>query len=122
MAVQAVTNNGPDLYLRDAGIVTSTWAAMANGDSGTPVQLDAFADRSLQVTGTFGVGGSCTLEGSNDGVNYFALHNPQGTLIAQTAAGLVQILELTLWVRPRVTAGDGTTSLVAVMTAGRTIR
>ena len=122
MAIQPVTTQGPDLYLRDAGIIIATWAAMANGDTGVPIQFDAFADRSFQVTGTFGAAGSATLEGSNDNVNWFALRNPQGTVIAQTAAGLVQVLELTLWVRPHVTAGDGTTALIAAMVGGRTIR
>ena len=122
MAIQAVTTLGPDLYQRDAGVITATWATMANGDTGAPVQFDPFADRSFQVTGTFGAGGSATLEGSNDGTNYFALRNPQGTTIAITTAGLIQVLELTLWVRPHVTAGDGTTALVCVMMAGRTIR
>ena len=122
MAIAAVTTVGPDLYLRDAGIITATWATMANGDTGAPVQFDAFQDRSFQITGTFGAGGSATLEGSNDGTNYFALHNPQGTVIALTAAGVVQVLEATLWIRPHVTAGDGTTALVAVVMGGRTIR
>ena len=120
MTVQAVTQTqilgGIHNGATDAvcGFI-NTWATMANGDTGKPVQLPGYGDKSIQVTGTFGSGGSCTLEGSNDGTNYFALTNPTGTTIAVTAAGLVAVTEACLWVRPHVTAGDGTTALVAVV-------
>lgn len=91
------------------------WAAAANGDTGAPQLLPGYADKSIQVTGTFGSGGSCTLEGSNDGVNYFALTDPTGTTIAITSAGGKAITESTMYIRPHVTAGDGTTALVATV-------
>lgn len=85
---------------------------LANGDTGTPVLLPGYADKSIQVTGTFGAGGSATLEGSNDGVNYFTLTDPTGTVIAITSAGGKAITESTQFIRPHATAGDGTTALV----------
>jgi hypothetical protein len=97
-----------------------TWAAMANGDTGAPVNFPGYGDKSIQVTGTFGAGGSCTLEGSNDGVNFFALTNPTGTTIALTAAGIVAVTEAAQFIRPHVTAGDGTTALIAVVFARNT--
>jgi hypothetical protein len=102
--------------------VVATWGPMANGDTGSPLKRPDLVDRSLQVTGTFGAGGSVAVEGSNDGVNFYALSNPQGTTIAVTAAGIVQIEEATVYVRPHVTAGDGTTSLTCTMCARRTLR
>lgn len=96
-------------------LVWGSTVALANGDTGTPVLLPAFADKSIQVTGTFGTGGSATLEGSNDGVNYFALTDPTGTVIAILAAGGKAITESTQFVRPHVTAGDGTTALVVTV-------
>ena len=98
-------------------VVIATWGPMQNGDVGLPAVttspgLALFADTSVQVVGTFGAGGSVAFEGSNDGVNYAALHDPEGNTIALTAASpLKAILENVMNDRPHVTAGDGTTSL-----------
>ena len=96
-----------------------TWTGLLNGDDGSSWEGPDCADRSVAVTGTFGTGGSITIQGSNDGTNWFALTDPQGNAITKTAAALEQITEITKFVRPIVTAGDGTTSLVATMYARR---
>lgn len=95
------------------------WSGLVNGDDGDPLEMPGSADRSIQFTGTFGVGGTIVLEGSNDGTNYVTLTDPQGNAISKTAAGIEAVLELTRYVRPRVTGGDGTTSLVATMLVKR---
>lgn len=101
------------------------WNSLANGDDGTPVEASGtFPDKSIQVLGTFGAGGTIILEGSNLPNNsaWATLNDPQGNALSFTAANLEQVLEQTRWVRPRVTAGDGTTSLQAylfVTTVGR---
>ena len=87
------------------------WSGLLNGDDGGPFQQNGFGDRSVTFTGTFGTGGSVQLEGSNDGANWFVLSDPSSTTIVKTAAAIEQVLELSLYVRPRVTAGDGTTNL-----------
>lgn len=87
------------------------WEAVGQNDDGDPVEMIGSSDRSVQVTGTFGSGGTIVLEGSNDGTNYETLTDPQGNDVSFQAAGLVQVIELTRYVRPRVTAGDGTTDL-----------
>lgn len=89
------------------------WENMANGDVGdTAVRLGHYADRSVQVVGTFGAGGSVSLKGSNDGGTTWAtLTDPAGNAITFTSTGLKQILHLPHRIRPEVTAGDGTTSL-----------
>lgn len=90
--------------------------SLANGDTGAPYgDTPGQADRSVQVHGTFGVGGSVTLEGSNDNVNWFTLHDLQNNNVTFTAAGLKQIQEVALYVRPNCTAGDGTTSLTVTL-------
>ncbi|SOD41322.1 hypothetical protein [Nitrosovibrio sp. Nv4] len=94
---------------------TITWTGLANGDTGAPLVSFDHADMSAQVDGTFGVGGSVTLQGSNDGANWYALTDPQGNAITKTAAGLEQATEIVKYVRPSVTAGDGTTSLTVVL-------
>jgi hypothetical protein len=87
------------------------WQGLLNGDDGAPYQLLGRGDRSVQFIGTFGAGGSIQLEGSNDGTNYAVLSDPSSTTIVKTATAIEQVLELTRYVRPRVTVGDGTTAL-----------
>lgn len=97
------------------GIYLCTWSNMANGDTGTigvsSATYMASSDRAVQVTGTFGSGGSVSIKGTLDGTNYEILTDPQGNAITLTASGLKQITELTKYVIPAVTAGDGTTLL-----------
>ena len=95
----------------DLSVKRVKWLLMANGDSGASIKFGAWQDRTVQITGTFGTGGSVQLEGSNDGANWFVLSDPSSTTIVKTAAAIEQVLELSLYVRPRVTAGDGTTNL-----------
>jgi hypothetical protein len=95
------------------------WPTMANGDSGAPglspgpsaIDLIPWLDRTFQVEGTFGVGGTLLVEGSNDGVHWETLTNPQGTPISITAAGIWQVTEVVMQMRPRVSGGDGSTAL-----------
>lgn len=96
---------------------TFTWGPLANGDDGASVQYGAFTDRSIQFRGTFGTGGTVVLEGSNDGTNWQTLTDPQGNVISKTAASIEAITEATRYVRPRVTAGDGTTAITAILFA-----
>lgn len=92
-----------------------TWSGLLNGDSGDQQGFLASGDKSVQFNGTFGVGGTIVFEGSNDGLNWFVLTDLQTVAISKTAAALEGIAEATLYVRPRVTAGDGTTSIIATM-------
>ena len=88
-----------------------TWTNMANGDVGQAFVGGGAADRSVQIRGTWGTGGSTTLKGSNDGTNYLALTDPQGNAITKTADALEAVMELAAYTRPEVTAGDGTTAI-----------
>jgi hypothetical protein len=122
MAVQAKT---PTLIpSRSENAHTIVWVALANGDSGDPLEMPGSADRSIQFTGTFGAGGTVIVEGSNEitPTNWVNLRDPQGTALSFTAAGLKAVLEVTRWIRPRVTGGDGTTAIVATMCVRRNNR
>lgn len=95
------------------------WANMANGDVGVAINeisnMVTHADRSVQVEGTFGVGGTVAIEGSNDGTNFEVLNDPSSTALNITSAKIKGILEAARQIRPHVTAGDGTTSLTVTM-------
>lgn len=95
------------------GRMNYLWSGLLNGDTGTPAgTMEHVADYTLQVTGTFGVGGSVALQGSNDGgVTFFALEDVTGTTIAATTNKIWRLSHITKQVRPIVTAGDGTTTV-----------
>lgn len=114
MAVAAVTIT--DVSEKgDGSCLKIAWASMANGDTGAAVRYPKHNDKSIQVTGTFGTGGSVAVEGSNDETNFAALRSPDSSTIAITSAGVRAVLENTVQVRPHVTAGDGTTALIVTM-------
>ena len=98
-------------------IITITWANLANGDDGGPFEGAQYADRSVQVTGTFGSGGTVLIEGSNDGTNYSTLTDAQGNALSIQAAKIEMIAELVRYIRPRVSAGDGDTDITVTLLA-----
>lgn len=110
----------------DGGIdaIVISWGPLANGDTGKPVSRPALGDKSIQIEGTFGAGGTIVLEGSNQAAatNFRTMTDPAANLLSLTAAGLKQVTEVTTWVRPNVTAGDGSTSLTVTLVARRTVR
>lgn len=98
--------------LDSRGCSRVSWTGLLNGDDGEAVELGAFRDRSVQVVGVPGVGGSVRIEGSNDGgTTFHALNDPQGNALDITTLKIEQLLEITHLIRPRVTAGDGSTNL-----------
>lgn len=97
------------------------WNSLAAGDDGKPFPFVDCADRTIQVEGTFG-GGSLIFEGSNDGVNYRTLHDPQGVLLSIATAQIFTVTQVPKWIRPRVSGGDVTTALSVSMVARRTNR
>lgn len=105
----------PVVEILGENTVRATWSGLLNGDTGAPVDWPLYADRSVQVVGTFGAGGSVSIEGSNDDSNYVALSDARGSALAITAARLEQVEDCSKSIRPNVTAGDGTTSLKVVL-------
>lgn len=100
---------------RSNSVVKTIWSGLLNTDTGSPAVFPENADRSIQCTGTFGAGGTIVIEGSNDGTNYSTLTDQLGSSLSMTAAGIKMITELTFYIRPRVSAGDGTTNLTCTM-------
>jgi len=104
-----------------AGVTKYTWASLANGDTGTPLAMPASADMTVQLLGTFGVGGSCRIEGSNDGgTTYATLDEADGNALNLTAAAIELVRENPELIRPNITAGDGATALTVILVAKRT--
>lgn len=82
------------------------WETLTESDTATEVELGAFADRSVQVVGTFG-GATVVVEGSNDGTNWVTLSDYQGTALSFTAAFLAPVAELTRFIRVSASGGTG---------------
>lgn len=113
MTVRAIATTDINTFGDNGHIVQ--WTGLLNGDSGVPLDMIGSADRSVQVTGTFGTGGTVLIEGSNDGTNYATLHDPGGNALSLTSAQIVAVLEVSAYTRPRVSAGDGTTALAVTL-------
>jgi hypothetical protein len=94
------------------------WASVANNDTGELCEIPGAADRSVQVQGTFG-GATVIIQGSNDGTNWHTLNHPQGSPLSFAAAGLKGVVEITRFIRPSVSGGDGTTSVTVTLLARR---
>jgi hypothetical protein len=98
-------------------VAVTTWSSLAADDDGEPVRLAVYSDRAIQIAGVFG-GASVTIGGSNDGETYHALTDTSGGALTLTSAALKAIVELPIYIKPRVFGGDGTTALKVVL-AGR---
>lgn len=100
-----------------SGIQIVVWKDLHNEDIGDSFEISVPGERSVQFSGVFG-GGYASLEGSNDGVNWVTLTDPQGNLISKNGSSLEAVTELTRFVRPVVT-GDGSTSIDVCLLVSR---
>lgn len=111
MAVRDLNIEELKTFRDDAHVASWEGLTNATSDSGEPLEMPGSADRSVQVIGTFGSGGTCVIEGSNDGVNYSTLTDYQGNALSIQSATIDSISEITRYIRPRISAGDGATDL-----------
>ena len=91
--------------------IVVTWSAMATGDTGEPVSLAEYGDRTFQVGGTIG-GATLTIEGSNDGTTWNTLNDCQGVALALTTAAIKMCRERPMYVRPNCSGGAGVAIVV----------
>ena len=124
------TVTGLEISYRDSRsnpLVAQSWSALTTAnDRGSPFEWPLGADRSIHVYGNEGTGGTLVLEGSNkeaptdDDADWVALNDTEGSAISVTAVpDLTNVGTLARWVRPRVTAGDGSTSYNVILIARR---
>ncbi len=107
-------------YETSLDVALTTWAGLFADDDGEAVRLAVYSDRSIQVTGTFG-GASVTIAGSNDGITYHALTDTAGDPLTLTAGALKQIVELPVFLKPRVFGGDVTTDIKVLLSGRKSI-
>lgn len=109
------------LYLQNHRVRTWTPLTTTNND-GAPISYasNGMGGVTFQVNGTFGAGGTLVVEGSNDGTNWYTLSDQANAAVSFSTAGLKTVRDQPLFIRPRVTAGDGTTSLTVVAALQKT--
>lgn len=99
---------------KDGSIIKAVWA-FTGADTGTPIAFADWADRSVQMSGTWN-GATVLWEGSNDGgATYTTLTDPQGNAISKTADSIEAVTEVCELARPRVSAGAVTAVNVSVI-------
>ena len=102
-----------------SGIILVKWEGLTKttDDTGEPYICPHYPDKSVQLIGTLGVAGACTIQGSNikDSPTYATLNDPQGNALVMTVLKIETILENVYLVRPAITEGDGTTDLDVYM-------
>jgi len=100
-------------------VLGGAWLGLQNGDTGDWIEVSAWQDRTVQVNGTWGVGGSVSIQGTNrvDKASPQTLRDPGGNALTFTADGMKAILELPRYIRPVCTAGDGTTAIDITLNA-----
>ena len=98
------------------GYTKITWLTLTQGDTGAPVNVAQFPDRSVQATGTFSGAGAIAIQGSNDGGTTFGvLRDMSGDNIALATTQPNTIAENVEQIRPSVTSGDGSTDIDVFM-------
>lgn len=101
------------------GVVLFSWGPMLNTDVGAPVQAPSYPDKTIHVTGTFGVAGNCRLQGTAETAvvpaSWQSLTDPQGNILDVGVAKVEAVQENVHQYRPNITAGDGTTSLTVLL-------
>lgn len=109
------------LYLQDHRVRTWGPLTTTNAD-GAPIAYasNGMGGVTFQATGTWGVAGTLVIEGSNDGVTWFTLNDQANLALSMTANALKTVRDQPLYIRPRVTGGDGTTSLIVVAALQKT--
>lgn len=112
MATVASTRTAPEDGNAEYYVVV--WPDLHEGDTATPVRLAQFADRTVQIEGTFG-GATVTFEGSVDESNFHVLTDPQGNPISATVGRLEAVTENTTVVKPVISGGSGTTITVTML-------
>lgn len=106
----------------DGSVTMAVWPLTTADHTGDALSWADWADRSVTFAGTWG-GATAALEGSNDGSTWIPLADPQGTAITKTANGIEAVLELTRFVRPRLsTVGAGATVSATILMRNSNVR
>lgn len=97
----------------DHSVELVSWDLTTANHTGAAIDRVQWADRTVTFVGTNWGGATAILEGSNDAATFIGLTDPQGTAISKTGDAVEAVLELTNWMRPRLSVA-GTAAVVNV--------
>lgn len=99
----------------DLSVMQVTWNHLdSTNNVGAAIAFAQWADRSIQVQGTFN-NAAVVWEGSNDnGNNYLPLTDPQGNTLNVAAATMRAVTEAVGLARPRTTSGGVNQDVVVI--------
>ena len=108
------------IEITDDSIYLAKWTGLTETAATGDAIRCAFPQRTLQVRGSFGTSGKIVLEGSNDAVSWHTLTDAAGSALEFTAAGLKQIRETCIYLRPKVAEGSDValTVILSALTRG----
>lgn len=96
------------------------WENVTESDTPLKLETEGFADRTVQVSGTFG-GETVTIQGSNDDVNYINLTDHLGVDLAFSSGnGIALIAQSPRYIKP-VVAGAGTSTDLDITLVANTV-
>lgn len=104
---------------RDGSVFLISWALTTADNDGAPVDGIEWADRSVIFQSIAWGGATAAVEGSNDKSVYIPLADPQGTAISKSANAIEAVLELTRYLRPRLTTVGTAAAITVSMIARR---
>lgn len=98
--------------------IVVTYAGMLNGDDGAWFNQPGYVLRSASVKGTLGAGGTVVVNGASDRTVVSGAQADESSLLGNITAQSTVVSGTYIGVpayRPKVTAGDGTTSLTVTL-------
>lgn len=117
----------PQLTMVDHDCFVLTWGPFTENDNPLPLtpdlgsQVAKFTERSVEVAGNFGAGGTVAIQGTNKvpspvDADFNTLRDPFSVPLTFTLKDLRQIEEAAATYRPKVTAGSGLSVTVRLFT------
>lgn len=88
----------------DGSVVMWKWTLTSADATGAAVQMPEWVDRSVHFVSSSWGSATAAMEGSNEGTDFQPIKSPSNAAITATANSLNQLLESTLYVRPRLSA------------------
>ena len=101
------------------------WTGLLNGDDGSPASVPLAADMTFQVIQVAaGAGDTIILEASCEVTpgTYFQMRDGGDNVISFTGSDGELVAPMAAHIRPRITAGDGTTNFTAILFARSTMK
>jgi len=96
-----------------------TWTPITEADVGRGVLVNGSSGAvgAMQINGTVG-SATITLQGSNDGSNFYAITDPAGNDVALSAAGIVDFSTAAAYIRPATSGGSSSSLTVTICLRG----